>query len=121
MDKSTSILEFGLESTKDALTEVLRSGTQQLLLAAVEEKLENFLRDYSSVRLSDGRLAVVCNGHLPARTIQSGIGRESATLTLRFLRACLPSHSNIRYMYNEVKFMYIGDFYENSIPKRYNP
>ena len=69
MDKDTSILDFGRESTKDALTEVLRSGAQKLLLAAVEEELENFLKGYSSLRLSDGRLSVVRNGHLPARTI----------------------------------------------------
>ena len=48
MDKSTSILDFGRESTKDALTDVLRSGAQKLLLAAVEEELENFLKGYSS-------------------------------------------------------------------------
>ena len=74
MDKGTSILDLGLEPTKDALTEILRSGAQKLLLAAVEEELENFLKGYSSVRLSDERLAVVRNRHLPARTIQSGIG-----------------------------------------------
>jgi len=74
MDKSTPILDFGREPTKDALTNVLRSGAQKLLLAAVEEELENFLKEYISLRLSDGRLAVVRNGYLPARTIQTGIG-----------------------------------------------
>ena len=101
MDKSTSIMDFGRESTKDALTEVLRSGAQQLLLAAVEEELENFLRGYSSVRLSDGRLAVVRNGHLPARMIQSGIGsievqvpkvRDRSGSGIKFNSALLPPY-----------------------------
>ena len=74
MDKSTSILDIGRESTKDALTDVLRSGAQKLLLAAVEEELEYFLKEYSFLCLSYGRLAVVRNGRLPVRTIQSGIG-----------------------------------------------
>ena len=56
--------------------------------------------------------------HLPGQVGQWG---RVANDNRQFLRACLPSHSNIRYMYNEVKFMYVGDFCENSIPKRYNP
>jgi transposase-like protein len=74
MDKSTPVYDFGRESTKDVLTDVLRSGAQKLLLAAVEEELEKFLEGYASLRLSDGRLAVVRNGHLPVRTIQTGLG-----------------------------------------------
>jgi transposase-like protein len=101
MDKSISVLEFGLESTKDALTEVLRNGAQKLLLAAVEEELENLLKGYSSLRLSDGRHAVVRNGHLPARTIQSGIGsievqvpkvRDRSGSGIKFNSALLPPY-----------------------------
>jgi transposase-like protein len=101
MDKSTSIMDFGRESTKDALTEVLRSGAQKLLLAAVEEELENLLKGYSSLRLSDGRQAVVRNGHLPARTIQSGIGsievqvpkvRDRSGSGIKFNSALLPPY-----------------------------
>jgi transposase-like protein len=101
MDKGTSILDFGRESTKDALTEILRSGAQKLLLAAVEEELENFLKGYSSLRLSDGRLAVVRNGHLPVRTIQSGIGsikvqvpkvRDRSGSGIKFNSALLPPY-----------------------------
>jgi transposase-like protein len=101
MDKGTSILEFGREATKDALTEVLRSGAQKLLLAAVEEELENFLMGYSSLRISDGRLAVVRNGYLPTRTIQSGIGsievqvpkvRDRSGSGIKFNSALLPPY-----------------------------
>jgi transposase-like protein len=101
MNKSTSVLDFGRESTKDALTEVLRSGAQKLLLAAVEEELENFLKGYSSLHLSDGRLAVVRNGYLPARTIQTGIGsievqvpkvRDRSVSGVKFNSALLPPY-----------------------------
>ena len=101
MGKSTSVFDFGRESTKDALTEVLRSGAQKLLLAAVEEELENFLKGHSSLRLSDGRLAVVRNGRLPARTIQSGIGnievrvpkaRDRSGSGIKFNSALLPPY-----------------------------
>jgi transposase-like protein len=83
------------------LTEVLRSGAQKLLLAAVEEELENFLKGYSSLRLSDGRLSVVRNGHIPARAIQSGIGnievkvpkvRDRSGSGIKFNSALLPPY-----------------------------
>ena len=101
MDKSTPILDFGRESTKDVLTDVLRNGAQKLLLAAVEEELENFLKEYASLRLSDGRLAVVRNGYLPARTIQTGIGdievqvpkvRDRSGSCAKFNSALLPPY-----------------------------
>ena len=101
MDKNTSFSDFGREATKDALTEILRNGAQKLLLAAVEAELENFLKEYSSLHLPDKRLAVVRNGHLPARTIQTGIGnieiqvpkvRDRSGSGIKFNSALLPPY-----------------------------
>jgi len=101
MDKNTSFSDFSRESTKDALTEILRDGAQKLLLAAVEAELENFLKEYSSLRLPDKRLAVVRNGHLPVRTIQTGIGnieiqvpkvRDRSGGRVKFNSALLPPY-----------------------------
>ena len=101
MDKSTLKLDFSREATKDVLTEVLRNGAQQLLLAAVEEELESFLKGYKSLRLLDGRLSVVRNGYLPARTIQTGIGdievkvpkvRDRSGNGVKFNSALLPPY-----------------------------
>ena len=74
MTKDTPVLEFGRETTSDALTEVLREGARKLLLTAVEAELENFLMEHAALRLADGRAAVVRNGYLPERAIQTGIG-----------------------------------------------
>jgi putative transposase len=58
----------------DPLTEVLRQGAKDLIRKAVEAELSEMLSAYSDVRLLDGRSAVVRNGYLPARQIQTGIG-----------------------------------------------
>jgi len=58
----------------DPLTEMLRSGAKQLIAQAVEAELQTFLAEFSTKKLEDGRSAVVRNGYLPDRTIQTGIG-----------------------------------------------
>ncbi|HFC9269514.1 TPA: IS256 family transposase [Legionella pneumophila] len=58
----------------DPLTEMLRHGAKELIRKAVEEELSEMLSAYSDMRLLDGRPAVVRNGYLPARQIQTGIG-----------------------------------------------
>lgn len=62
------------KALEDPLTEVLRQGAKELIRKAVETELLEMLSAYSDVRLLDGRLAVVRNGYLPARQIQTGIG-----------------------------------------------
>ena len=61
-------------STSDLLTELLRKGAQQLLQAAVEAELQDFMQQFCDRRLDDGRAAVVRNGHQPERELQTGIG-----------------------------------------------
>lgn len=59
---------------EDPLTAVLRQGAKELIRKAVEAELSEMLASYSDVRLLDGRPAVVRNGYLPTREIQTGIG-----------------------------------------------
>lgn len=59
---------------EDPLTAVLRHGAKELIRKAVEAELSEMLASYSDVRLLDGRPAVVRNGYLPTREIQTGIG-----------------------------------------------
>ena len=59
---------------EDPLTAVLRNGAKELIRKAIESELAQMLNTYSDVRLLDGRPAVVRNGYLPARKIQTGIG-----------------------------------------------
>jgi len=62
------------QSPRDALTEVLRTGAQQLLAEAVEAEVGSFLAEFGELRAADNRRRMVRNGHLPEREIQSGIG-----------------------------------------------
>lgn len=72
--KSTVIGLPGREQFSDALTELLRSGARDLIQQAVEAELNEFMQQFSGRTLGDGRAAVVRNGHLPEREIQTGIG-----------------------------------------------
>ena len=65
------------ESLKDPLTELLRNGARELIRQAVESELISFLSEHENFKLLDGRQALVRNGFLPERTIQTGIGDVS--------------------------------------------
>lgn len=58
----------------DPLTELLRLGARELIAQAVEAELQALLDIHVQRSLPDGRQAVVRNGYLPERTIQTGIG-----------------------------------------------
>jgi transposase-like protein len=58
----------------DPLHALLREGAKELIAKAVEAELAAFLDVYGDRRLDDGRRAVVRNGYLPERTVQTGIG-----------------------------------------------
>lgn len=62
------------ETLKDPLTELLRNGARELIRQAVESELMSLLSEHENLKLLDGRQALVRNGYLPERTIQTGIG-----------------------------------------------
>ena len=59
---------------RDTLTEVLQEGARTLLAQAIEAEVAEFLARHGDKRDVGGRMRVVRNGHLPERTIQTGIG-----------------------------------------------
>lgn len=61
----------------DPLHALLRQGARDLIAKAVEAELDTFLRRLADQQLDDGRQAVVRNGYLPERTVQTGIGDVS--------------------------------------------
>ena len=61
----------------DPLSELLRNGAKELIAQAVEAELETLLDQHADVVLCDGRKAVVRNGYLPERTVQTGVGDVS--------------------------------------------
>ena len=74
MNKNTVVEFAGRGTFTDSLTELLRTGARQLIEQAVEAELATFMEQFSDHVLSDGRAAVVRNGHLPERQLQTGIG-----------------------------------------------
>jgi putative transposase len=61
-------------SSRDVLTEILRSGAQKLLAETIEKEVAEYIQAHSHHRDDDGHQLVVRNGHLPARTIRTGVG-----------------------------------------------
>jgi putative transposase len=74
MGKDTVVSFTKPEGFEDELTRLLRVGAQRLLLEAVDLELDQFLSMYMEMRDSEGRRAVVKNGHLPERDILTGLG-----------------------------------------------
>ena len=74
MDENNVVELAGRGTTVDLLTDLLKTGAQRLLLQAVEAELESFLDQYRGQRTEDGKAAVVRNGHLPERSLQTGLG-----------------------------------------------
>lgn len=85
---------------EDPLNAVLKRGATQLLAKAVEAELAELLAQYSALEV-DGKLAVVRNGHLPERTIQTGLGdipvkvpkvRDRSGQGIKFNSALIPPY-----------------------------
>jgi len=74
MKKDTVISIDEPETTRDALTEVLREGAQKLITEAVQAELEELLEQYEGQQDGQGRQRLVRNGYLPQREVQTGIG-----------------------------------------------
>lgn len=90
-----------VEQSRDPLTDVIRQGARDLIRSAVEAELNAMLSEYANLKLSDGRQAVVRNGYLPERTLQTGIGdvaiqvpkvRDRSGSGIRFNSELLPPY-----------------------------
>jgi transposase-like protein len=63
-----------LPTCRDVLTDLLRDGARRLLAQAIETEVAAWIDAHAHLRDASGRQQVVRNGHLPERTIQTGIG-----------------------------------------------
>ena len=78
---TTNIVDFARrDEMTDALTELLKTGAQQLIATAVEAELVSYLAQFTGLRTDVGHAAVVRNGHHPARPFQTGIGPVSVRI-----------------------------------------
>lgn len=74
MSKSNVVELAGREASTDPLTEMLRTGAQQLIQQAVEAELQDLLSQHADTRTPQGTAGVVRNGHLPERELQTSLG-----------------------------------------------
>ena len=58
----------------DPLHDLIRQGARDLIARAVETELTALLDCYADLETEDGRRAVMRNGYLPQRTVQTGVG-----------------------------------------------
>ena len=58
----------------DFLEETLREGARKMLQIAIENEVQEFLETYENEKDTKGHKALVRNGYLPERSIQTGIG-----------------------------------------------
>ena len=75
MTESTTDLSIvPLPTGQDVLTDLLRDGARRLLAEAIEAEVAAWIDAHAHLKDAAGRHQVVRNGHLPERTIQTGIG-----------------------------------------------
>ena len=111
----------------DPLHDLIRQGARDLIARAVEAELEGLLSQYADLTTPDGRQAVVRNGHLPKRTLQTGVGdvevqvpkvRDRSGSGIRFNSQLLPPYLKRAKSLDElIPWLYLrgvssGDFQE---------
>jgi len=78
MSKNNVVQLAGRDTIVDPLTELLRTGAEQLVYQAVEAELLELLAEHSDRRTESGHAGVVRNGYLPERELQTGVGPVTA-------------------------------------------
>ena len=114
-------------ASNDPLHELIRQGARDLIAQAVETELESLLKQYAGVKTPDGRRAVVRNGPLPKRAVQTGVGdvevqvpkvRDRSGSGIRFNSHLLPPYlKRARSLEELIPWLYLrgissGDFQE---------
>jgi transposase-like protein len=74
-ERITTTVEFPASPHRDALTELLREGAQQMLATAIEAEVAQWITGHAHLTDEAGRRQVVRNGRLPKREIITGLGR----------------------------------------------
>lgn len=118
-----------LPEAGDVLSEVLRQGAQRLLAQAIEAEVSVWIDQHQDCRDDQGRRQVVRNGHLPMRTITTGVGpvdvqqprvhdRRRSDEREKFTSAILPPYLRKTKSFEElIPWLYLkgvstGDFSE---------
>jgi transposase-like protein len=73
-DKVASFSERAQSEGKSHLEKLLSEGARQLLQAAIENEVAEYLKEHATCRNAQGHQEVVRNGSLPERTLVTGVG-----------------------------------------------
>ncbi|WP_300500607.1 IS256 family transposase [Marinobacter sp.] len=101
MSKSTLHALSQPEPEQDLLHETIRHGARKLIAEAVDAELTALLEQYADRKTPEGHQAVVRNGHLPQRRVQTGVGdievqvpkvRDRSESGIRFNSTLLPPY-----------------------------
>ena len=72
LEDTAASFENAQFAVRDVLTEVLRTGAQQMLKEAIEREVADYIDDRKDIVDESGRRLVIRNGHLPEREIMTG-------------------------------------------------
>jgi len=72
--KDHNVIALKKEEEIDLLQGILKDGAQRMLAVAIEAEVEGFIDQYRSLTTANDKAAIVRNGYLPERTIQTGLG-----------------------------------------------
>src|SRR5438876_11004352 len=93
------IISLPAASSHDVLTGILRDGAQRLLTQAIEAEVAEWIDLHRHVEDGNGHRQVVRNGHVPQRTILTGVGpvevRQPRVLDRRAAKEAEPFSSKI--------------------------
>ena len=73
-ESSNAIVSLPAVGAQDVLTSILRDGAQRLLTEAIEAEVAEWIERHQHSRDERGHRQVVRNGHLPERTLVTGVG-----------------------------------------------
>src|SRR4029079_15024725 len=76
-EATTDVSIVPLPTGQDVLTDLLRDGARRLLAEAIEAEFAAWIDAHAHLKDASGRRQVVRNGHLPERTIQTGIAETA--------------------------------------------
>ncbi len=69
-----NVFKLNKPEQDDPLQEVLREGARKMLAAAIEAEVSTFIERHGFLETAEGTAAVVRNGYMPDRSIQTGLG-----------------------------------------------
>lgn len=98
-ESTEAIVSLPVMSSQDVLTSILRDGAQRLLTQAIEAEVAEWIESHQHVQDRNGHRQVVRNGHLPQRTLLTGVGqvevRQPRVLDRRPAKRAEPFSSQI--------------------------